>query len=72
MEISEMKVKLEGAGVPSNVYIICERGIKDQKMCLFKQEEKWVVYYCERGLEFDYVEFSSEEDACEEFYNRLV
>ncbi len=72
MRIDELKQKLKDKTIPQNVYIIDEQGITDQKMCLFKVKDNWAVYYSEKGNKFDYVEFGSESEACNEFYNKLV
>ena len=72
MDINELYKKLEENNVPKDCYNLTGTGLKDQKMCLINKGEIWQVYYSERGQKFDYKEFITEKEACEEIYKRLI
>lgn len=40
-----------------------------ESYCIEKKDNKWQVYYRERGSKFDIKEFNLETEACEYFYN---
>jgi hypothetical protein len=41
-------------------------------MCLEFIKNKFIVYYSERGQRFDENVFLTEDEACQELYNRLM
>lgn len=43
-----------------------------ESYCLEEKNNKWEVFYTERGSKFDIKEFSSETEACEYFYNWIM
>lgn len=48
MTIIELESELEQMGVPSNFYSIMIGGLPNEKLCIVR-EDKWKVYYSERG-----------------------
>lgn len=44
----------------------------DISYCMEEKNNKWEVYYTERGSKFHVKEFSSETEACEYFYNWIM
>ena len=44
----------------------------NEKYCLLQQDDKWVIYFVERGIETYFQQFDSENDACEHLFNLLV
>ena len=42
------------------------------KSMLRKKGQEWIVYYSERGKQFDIKRFSTENEACEDILKRLV
>ena len=72
MKKSELKQALKLNSVPEYYYNIDGTGEVDQKVCLENINSKWSVYYCERGKKFDECIFNSEEEACQNIYERLV
>ncbi|HOL29569.1 MAG TPA: hypothetical protein P5157_02365 [Paludibacteraceae bacterium] len=43
-----------------------------ESYCLEEKNNKWEVYYIERGTKLYIKEFSSENEACEYFYNWIM
>ena len=40
-----LEKKLKVAGVPDYIYNLTGKGIKDERLCLEKIQDKWSVYY---------------------------
>ena len=66
--LSVMKDK----GRVKNLYNLDGRGRKDERLCLEKIEDKWTVYYSERGVKTTNEIFKSEKEACQYIYNQLI
>jgi len=47
-------------------------GRTDERLCLEKNENGWMVYYMERGIKTTNKIFESENDACQFLYDQLV
>ena len=47
-EVLEKKLKI--AGVPDYIYNLTGQGKKDECLCLEKIQDRWSVYYLERGI----------------------
>ncbi|MBE6048065.1 MAG: hypothetical protein E7213_06650 [Clostridium sp.] len=72
MNIDELDEILEKEKIPySWYYIYGPQYTKEQKTCIEKRKDKWYVFYFERGIESDVKIFNTENDACEELYNRM-
>ena len=72
MNINELDEILEKEGISySWYYLYGPQYTKEQKTCIEKREDKWYVFYFERGNESDVKIFKNESDACEELYNRM-
>ena len=48
MNIKELKKALKAAGIPTEHYNLDGKGRNDERLCLVKEDSKWVVYYLER------------------------
>lgn len=72
MKKNELKQALKLSNIPEYYYNIDGIGEVDQKVCLEYINSKWHVYYSERGKKFDECIFQSEEEACQNLYDRLV
>ncbi len=72
MNKNELQHILNENSVSPGLYNIDGKGVRDQKMCLSQKEKKWQVYYTEKGMIFDLKEFDSENDACQELFDRLM
>ena len=50
MKREELKKELVQAGVPDYMYNLTGIGRTDERLCLEKNENGWMVYYMERGI----------------------
>lgn len=71
MKKSDLKAKMQEMGVPEEMYYLEKYGNNDQKLCINKENDVWLVYYSERGSKLVTAEFDNEDDACEEFMKRI-
>ena len=69
-EILEKKLKI--AGSPAYIYNLTGQGRKDECLCLEKSQDKWFVYYLERGIRTTNEVFDSENAACQFLYDQLM
>jgi hypothetical protein len=72
MTREELEKKLKMAGVPDYVYNLTGKGRKDECLCIEKNQDKWFVYYLERGIRTTNEIFNSEEEACDFLYSQLL
>jgi hypothetical protein len=72
MNIQELKMKLQDMGVPREWYHLENHGNDDQRLCIVEENDRWLVYYSERGSRFRIAEFDNEDDACGELLNRII
>lgn len=71
MNLKELEQRLIKEKIKPIVYNFTGRWENDN-LCLTKRDEKWEVYYSERGNQYDIKTFLSEEDACEYFYEWII
>ena len=69
-EVLEKKLKI--AGIPDYIYNLTGQGKNDECLCLEKIQDKWSVYYLERGIKTTNEIFDSENDACQFLYDQLM
>lgn len=68
MKVSELKAKLLSEGCNQNNFAILSRS--HDAICLDKKENKWVVFYNERGTDSEPIfKSTSENKACKFFFN---
>lgn len=73
MDIANLEGLLEENKIPyAWYYLYGPAYTKEQKTCIEKREDKWLVYYYERGKESKVKSFNNENDACNELYDRLM
>ncbi|MFD1739542.1 hypothetical protein ACFSCX_23965 [Bacillus salitolerans] len=72
MNKSELKSMLEIKQIPTYYYNLDGIGEVDQRVCLEKEGQEWIVFYSERGKRFDIKRFNTEDEACQDILNRLV
>ena len=72
MTISELKERLTVEKIPTGWYNLEQTGHKDDTTCLRFSDNKWFVYYTERGKKYEESEFESEAEACEELLTRML
>lgn len=71
MNLSELRTRLDTAGVRRDVYSLNER-CGEEMMCLERTRGRWAVYYSERGLRSGERSFETESEACEHLLNLLL
>lgn len=62
---------LEKRGIPLDSYSL-DGGLQDDRLCLDRTQQGWIVYYSEMGKKTNEIGFSSEEAACDYFYKRIT
>ncbi len=66
MKVFELEEKLNKLGIPKDTYSILKGGLPNERLCIVK-EEKWCVYYSEKGRKSGLKKFQTETEACEYF-----
>ena len=72
-----IKKLLKEAKIPERYYYLNTKLTGDKYsrgdiLCISVNNNKWEVYYTERGSKFDVKEFDSETGACEYFFNTCI
>lgn len=57
--------------IQKDIYSL-EGGLPNECYCLNKEKNKWEVYYSERGVKSQIVQFDTEEEACDYLYNTVI
>lgn len=70
MTIIELECALVQMGISSDLYSIMTGGLPNEKLCIVK-EDKWQVYYSERGNRSGLKIFETETEACEYFLHKI-
>lgn len=70
MTIIELQNILNELKIPKDLYSIMKGGLPNEALCI-TNDEKWEVYYSERGRKSGLREFQNEEDACEYFLEKV-
>ncbi|EAA4816313.1 hypothetical protein DQF09_24280 [Shigella boydii] len=65
-----MKKTLNQENISNSIYSL-EGGVPNEKLCLDFENNKWIVYYSERGIRTGVIEFAREDDACDYIYNQI-
>ena len=71
MTLKELSVELSKARIDPE-FISLDGGDKHNTLCINFEDEKWVVYFSERGQRTYYAWFLLEEDACRYFLSRVL
>lgn len=72
MSKEELRIILENAKVPSELYNLVGQGRDDERFCLTPNGEQWEVFFKERGIKTVDEVFSTESEACKFIYEQLV
>ena len=70
MTVIELEKSLKEICVPEDLYSIMIGGLPNEKLCIVKND-KWEVYYSERGKKTGMKLFETEADACEYFLKKV-
>ena len=71
MNKKELMNALKSHNIPEHYYNLNNTGEKDQRICV-EYDNSWLVYYREKGNNFDIVKHETEEEAYDDVYNRLI
>lgn len=71
MNISDLKHRLLKFGIRDDAFEI-EGKFADEAYILKKENDRWFVYYTERGLKTGLREFDSESEACNYFFGLVT
>lgn len=72
MKKEELKIQLQKYGVAEWLYNLDGKGRNDERYCLIRKEQKWNVYFSERGIKTTDELFESEDEACQFIYSKLT
>ena len=70
MTIIELERVLLELGISEDLYSVMTGGLPNEKLCIVK-EDKWQVYYSERGKKSGLKIFETETEACEYFLRKM-
>ena len=70
MNVEQLKKELDNLKIPKMSYSILEGGTPSETLCLVL-EDKWRIFYSERGERTLELEYLTEEEACETFLRML-
>ena len=75
MTVEQLEKELEMMEIPQELYSIMVGGLPNEKLCIAK-EDKWQVYYSERGRKSGLILlflnlFETESEACEFFLQKM-
>lgn len=70
MTLSDLSAMLVQEGIPNNRYSL-KGGLPSDSLCIDK-EEKWIVYYSDRGHRYQLMKFETEDAACRYLYTELI
>ena len=71
MNSSNLLNELQKIGIPSRWFLIGDIGITDNKSVLRLIDDKWAVYYSQRGGKYELKTFETEDEACKELILRM-
>ena len=69
-DINELKQKLNTLGIKQSNYVL--GSFWDDKFSIIQNENKWEVFFSERGNKNDLKIFETEQKACEYFFNYIT
>ena len=58
--------------VRTEVYDLSGRAEVDEAHCVVAEDERWLVFYSERGVRTSEAMFSTEDAACDELLDRIA
>jgi hypothetical protein len=70
MFVDELRASLQHHDIPAIAYSLGRD--KNESYCLVMEDDRWHVYYSERGNRNAETMFASESDACKELLRRVL
>ena len=71
MSIKELKELLMVKNVPQDLYSL-EGGLPSESYCIEKTEDKWHLYYSERGVKETINYYDTEDEVVDAFLSEIV
>lgn len=71
MKVAELINELGKIKIPESEYSILEEGLPNEIMCIQYINQKWEVFYSERGRKTGLMIFEDEDSACDYFFEVL-
>ncbi len=71
MNVYDLGVKLKSERISRTLYSL-DGGLPNEKICLDRENEKWIVYYSEIGERTGCVRFLRENEACQYIYDAIM
>ena len=71
MNCTDLLNELQKLGIPGRWFLIGDKGITDNKTVLRLIDNKWTVYYSQRGGKYELKTFDTEDTACNELLLRM-
>jgi len=70
INLNILKEKLKQLGISPDMYCLTG-GLPNECYCISSEDNKWEVYYSERGKKTGLKIFNNEHDACQYFFTIL-
>lgn len=64
MKLTELQIIIDDLKLPRYYFQINERRLNWEALYIYPTEDKWTVFYAERGIKEDIKFFDNEHDAC--------
>jgi len=71
MNKQQLKNRLIAENIRPDAYCL-DGGLPSEKLCFNEVNDKWEIYYSERGEKTGLKVFDNEEKACQYFYDELI
>jgi len=71
MNVEELIVELKNNNIRKDAYSLTG-GLPSEVYCFNKINNKWEIYYCERGVKTSQQFFESEDAACRTFLKNII
>ena len=71
MRVDEVEKYLDLKGVPKDMYSL-KGGLPSEAYCIERVQDKWHLYYSERGHKWTIGMFTREEDVVEAFVDKII
>lgn len=71
MNREQLKAILDGLNVPESMYSLAD-GLPGDGLVMGQDRHTWIVLDQEKGERYNIVHFDTEEEACAEFYQRMI
>jgi hypothetical protein len=70
LTLEELRLRLKEEGYPEDSYSL-DGGLYNERLCLERRNNRWFIYYSEKGIRTNEKDFLMEEVACQYFYGEI-